>query len=208
MIPIQYAKRYFPHDSPITRNHFESHNIPQTRNSIKSNSLLFVHYCHHIKFYGMFWQIFSALAPHPWRVSSFNCTVCINLLPFIADTHSPDVNELPDNENSIGDTHAAKNRVCEKIGKIIAKKSPLQRYFKHLLSLDIAAVSFINFIASAVQAFLFSVRILCCINYAIAVELLNQLMRENSRNLHKKWVRIYRGGFKPCEFQTWISRQR
>lgn len=150
------CKKYVPYESPITQNHFESQNIPGTRNSIKSNSLLFVHYCHHIKFYGMFWQIFSLLSPpHPWRVSSFNCTVCMNLLPFIADTHSPDVNELPDNENSIGDTRAVENRMCEKIGKIIAKKSPLERYLKHLLSLDIAAMSFINFIASAYGHFYF-----------------------------------------------------
>lgn len=124
---------------------------------------------------------FSLLSPpHPWRVSSFNCTVCINLLPFIADTHSPDVNELPDNENSIGDTHAANVR---KNWENHREKIATREIFKHLLSLDIAAVSFINFIASAVQAFLFSVRILCCINYVIAVELLNQLVHENTREI-------------------------
>lgn len=52
------------------------------------------------------------------------------------------------------------------------EKKELRQIFKHLLSLDIVAMSFINFIASARRTsamnFLTPIRILCCINYVIA----------------------------------------
>lgn len=140
--------------------------------SIKSNSLLFVHYCHHINFYGLLLANF--LSSPPERAANFNCTVCTNLLPFTAHTPTHGYQaSLSDNENSIA--MLTPTRWMKKKELEYQRKKASDRYLNiyyhwilwrcHLLILLHPRAP-----TTGISVFYVAVRIFRWINYVIAVE--------------------------------------